>query len=47
MPASQSCVAGTPEHRDTSKWLENQELWFPDKVQQQILAQNKRQILEV
>ena len=47
MPATQPCVAGAPENRDASKWSENQELWFPDKMQQQILAQNKRQILEV
>ena len=39
--------AGGSEKRDPSKWLQNREDWFSEKMQQQTLTQNKCKVLEV
>jgi hypothetical protein len=46
MPATRP---GTPadKQRDPSKWLENQDDWFSDKLKGQSMALNKSKILEV
>jgi hypothetical protein len=47
MPVGQSGASSATEKRDPSKWLENQEDWFSEKMQPQVQAQNKCKILEV